>query len=522
MPPAAVATLRPGAPARRAPDSGGNARDERRSRPAGMDELWLGIHLPTLAFDVVAGIHVAAGEAIAGMPFVVCSDGGPRAVVVAGNGAAEAAGIRAGMPVAVARTLVPALQTLERDAAAEQRTLKRLAAWAGRFSPKVSLSPPQALLLEVGGSLKLFAGVETLLERVRTGLAERGHHSRLAVSPTPMSARLLACAGRELCITDAARLVSCLGDLPTACLEIEAKHIEALRRAGVCSLLDLFRLPRDGLARRTTPRLLAAMDRLLGRRADPQPIFSPAPGFASRLPLPLETTRTELLLLAAARQLEELGGRLQARASAIERLDWRLCHEGGGTTTVTLRLVAPSRDTGHLLELLRERLERVRLPAPVHESVLRSPALRPLGGVTLELLPGSRPRHEEHRAALLERLQARLGADAVSGLRLVPEHRPEKAWRACAPGEAGPAVHFGRRPLWLLQAPLPLRVRDGGLERNGPLAVDADGERITCGWWDDEAVDRDYFTARRDDGVRYWVYRDLGTTRRWYVHGIFA
>ena len=37
-----------------------------------------------------------------------------------------------------------------------QGTLEAIAAWACQFTPRVSLEPPQALLLEVEGSLRLF------------------------------------------------------------------------------------------------------------------------------------------------------------------------------------------------------------------------------------------------------------------------------------------------------------------------------------------------------------------------------
>ena len=43
-------------------------------------------------------------------------------------------------------------------------------------------------------------------------------------------------------------------------------------------------------------------------------------------------------------------------------------------------------------------------------------------------------RAAENATRLVERLRARLGEDAVRGLTLVPDHRPERAWRFAAPG----------------------------------------------------------------------------------------
>ena len=40
--------------------------------------------------------------------------------------------------------------------------LAPIAAWACQFTPRVSLEPPQELLLEVQGSLRLFGGFEPI------------------------------------------------------------------------------------------------------------------------------------------------------------------------------------------------------------------------------------------------------------------------------------------------------------------------------------------------------------------------
>ena len=113
---------------------------------------------------------------------------------------------------------------------------------------------------------------------------------------------------------------------------------------------------------------------------------------------------------------------------------------------------------------------------------------------------------------LVERLQARLGRDAVHGVSVYPDHRPEYAWRRVDPGEWDPHefVQPGPRPAWLLERPRPVAQTELGLLA-GP-------ERIACGWWDGDEARRDYFIAELGDGVA-WVYREEGA---WYVHGFFA
>ena len=146
---------------------------------------------------------------------------------------------------------------------------------------------------------------------------------------------------------------------------------------------------------------------------------------------------------------------------------------------------------------------------------------------------------------LVERLRARLGAEAVQGVGIVPEHRPESAWRIAEPGKepgkgdipilserkgdmpiSGEALRQKSacplfRPLWLLAEPQLL----GGGERpryEGALEIEEGPERIESGWWDGHDVRRDYYVARTQAGVRLWVFHERTTQGRWFLHGIFG
>jgi protein ImuB len=78
------------------------------------------------------------------------------------------------------------------------------------------------------------------------------------------------------------------------------------------------------------------------------------------------------------------------------------------------------------------------------------------------------------------------------------------------------------RPLWLLNAPLPLDVQDGRPHLDGALELEPDAERIESGWWDGNDVRRDYFVACDAAGARLWVYRELSADGGWWLHGVFG
>src|SRR5258708_39697961 len=71
-------------------------------------------------------------------------------------------------------------------------TLEPIAAWLCRFTPRVSLEPPQALLAEVQGSLRYFGGLGSLMGKLRAGLDELGLEASLAVAATPRAALWLS------------------------------------------------------------------------------------------------------------------------------------------------------------------------------------------------------------------------------------------------------------------------------------------------------------------------------------------
>src|SRR3954469_20064561 len=76
-------------------------------------------------------------------------------------------------------------------------TLEAMGSWACQFTPKVSLEPPQALLLEVQGSLRLFGGFESLRNEIHSGIAAMGFSAALAAAATPRAALWLSRSSRK-------------------------------------------------------------------------------------------------------------------------------------------------------------------------------------------------------------------------------------------------------------------------------------------------------------------------------------
>jgi protein ImuB len=374
-----------------------------------------------------------------------------------------------------------------------------------------------------------------------------GLKSMVALAPTPLAALVAARVGKPFVVMDMARLVGQLTPLSLIALRWPQETLERLARMGVRTIGQVLRLPRAGFARRFGTEQLAILDRLTGRNPDLRDRFHAREHFRRRRELTYELENHDAILAALAPLLADLGKFLEARQCGVMELECLLRHRHAPPTSCVLRLATPMADVCRLTELLGERLNVLSLPEPVRICELRSSSLlaRVLSSSHI-WQPGEHGGGSGVQATeLIERLRARLGPEAVHGLRVLPGHRPENAWgvtepievrrgaggRGSAPGGRTRAAHevaaqppwpAFRRPMWLLPAPKLLSERDRLPRRRGPLRLLGEPERIETGWWDGGEIARDYYTAVDLHGVRLWVFRERNPPHRWYLHGVFG
>jgi protein ImuB len=375
--------------------------------------------------------------------------------------------------------------------------LPPIAAWACQFTPRVSLEPPQELLLEVQGSLRLFGGFASFKRELAAGLAELGYPFSFASADTARAALWLSRGEGEA-----------FEALPVGVTRFDGEFFNSI---GIRTVGELLRLPREGLGQRCGARLLVELDRALGAVPEPRAFFLPPPSFTAKLELPAEVTHAEGLLFGARRLLVQLEGLLAAQQAGIRAFVLKLIHAHAVETTVQVALASPARAVERLAQLLRERLGNTSLIKPVEALRLEASDFVPLHGRSGAMF-GDPAGEAEGWARLVERLRARLGHDAVCGLATQPDHRPEHAWRRVEPGEWDPREfrQRGARPLWLLE---PRKLEEDG------FVLLAGPERIESGWWDGDDAKRDYFVARLPNSSLAWIYREAG---EWHLHGLFA
>ncbi|AXA94449.1 DNA polymerase Y family protein [Massilia sp. YMA4] len=487
--------------------------------------LWIGLHLPRLPLEVFSPRWSAdTGTAVL-----------EHEVVLAVSRLAHQAGVRPGMRRGGALMLAPEIALHERAPAQEAEALHAVALALLRYTPQVTEGEEATLLLDVGASLRLFGGIRRLCALVRDSLEALGFTAVLGVAPTARGAWLLARsgAGRSLTIE---RMERRLQALPVSLLPPARPYLAWLEGIGCLTVGELMRLPRPGLQRRCGRALLDVLDAARGHTAEMFRWIEAPPTFRAKLELFDRIENTDLLLAGARRLLQQLTGWLCARQFAVERISLLLEHERGRVarppTAIDILLAEAVWRDEHLVRLLKERLAKLALEAPVIGLCLEAPQVKPMAPLSDSLFPepgGSKA----DRLRLFELLVARLGADNVLQAAPRADHRPEYAngWAPVQdkPANVAAALPPGSlpRPAWLLAKPIPLLVRDHRPFYCSPLRMVSSAERIEAGWWG-ETQTRDYFIAQGEDNAHYWVYRErlTGTDEdaepRWYLHGLFG
>jgi len=446
----------------------------------------------------------------------------PRVVVedsriILCNAAAIAADIVPGSTLATAHSIASGLCHYRRSPGQEARRLRRLAEVLYRFSSQVSLAPPGSLVMEVGASLKLFGGIETLTRAVAALCQELGHRVACRNAETPLAALTLARAGTPAL----AEAPLCLAAIePT---QLSPGVIEQLGNMGVHTIGQLLELPAAGLAARFGQGLVDYLQRLSGARPDPRRYLQPAARFRRQLHLLSPLRSKDAMLGPMAQLLTELQHWLVAHQLGVEQLRWQFVAAGRDAPPVALSVLFTSgqQRQARLFDISRLELERAVLPEEVISMSLRAERLRPwqTGSQALfrYLSPGSpaaesvdRPGRKRARGRsaagagsdvrlsagqlaelgeLVDQLEARLGRGACWSLQVLDQHVPEAAWQSAAPlraaarpsGDRRPPLTASRapgratRPAWLFEPP---RAVDPG-----QLTVLRGPERIETGWW---------------------------------------
>jgi len=401
------------------------------------------------------------------------------------NDAAAAQRLKAGMPLADARAMFPAIAVADADEAADARLLEAIADWCDRYTPLVGLDPPDGLLLDVTGCAHLFGGEAALCRDLTQRLAVQGYQARVAVAATvgcawavarfsslPRRGRVVGEADRVGVSSHAmtpTRRTSCvdlplsgggkgeiiasgeeinaISPFPLAALRLSPDVIDALAQVGLKRIADVLDRPRAPLAARFGQAFVRRIDQALGREDEPITPRLPVPAAMAEQrfaePIALETD----VLGTIERLAGRLGQTLERRGEGARLLQAALFRTDGKVFRIEVGTAEPLREAGRIRRLFTDRLDVIRdeVDPGFGFDVVRLAAL-----ATERCEPAqtglAAPDHALELAHLIDRLGARFGSRRVA--RLVPQdtHIPEFA--VMAVGAARAVGQSLPSPLW--------------------------------------------------------------------------
>jgi protein ImuB len=471
--------------------------------------LWLCLRFQQLPLEALTRQQSGAEQACAVLE---------KQRVLLANGCAAELGITAGMGTATARALADGIQLLERDTTAEQRSLQQLCCWAYSVSPCLYSYREDSLLLEIGGCLALFKGLEHLLRQVRAELSSRSYSYRMGLAATAKGAWLLS---HDEQADYQASLSQQLAPLPLKLLVDFPKQVASLAKAGLWSFGDILPLSQQALGRRCGKNFTHFLQQVLGTAEDPQVAFLPPATFADDYWFGYEVKANQELLPAAQLLLQSLCQFLRNTQLQGQHIEWQLYGINREVRHLQVHCSLPQASWQEWYQLTSLKVDQLQLDIGIEGVGLQCENLRPGNSQTRDLFSPAEQREPLH--SLLDRLQNRLGLQSVEKIACRDEHLPEFAsFASCdtSDNERAAIPAFYQRPFWLMPEPQRLRQSPRHLYWNGRLTLGEGPERIEDNWWLN-AVSRDYYIARDTLGQQYWVFRDR-LQDNWFIQGIFA
>jgi len=472
-----------------------------------------------------------------GHPTVVVKDDRPQGVILWANAHARRARILPGMTFASARSLADTLRAAvvepnEIEAAVDELT-RALANFTPRVEPAADHAQgskdsvqPGVFWIDPEGLLGLYGTLEHWAHSIEAALRELGFVATVVVGFHRFRSYALARTRHGTWVVpDAHTEARHTARVPLTHLDLSPNLRDQLCVLGVKTLGDLLRLPAAELQSRFGQEAAS----LHARAGDqwsplrPRALVDPISAQLQFEPPDGDHTR---LLFALKGTLHEQTRRLAQRSQAMSALHLTLTLDHAGQHEEWIEPAAPTLDVPMILDLVRLRMESLRLPAAIESVELRLEGVGATSG-QLAMFRMHTRRDLDAAGRALARVRALMGPQSVTRARLRAAHLPEASFdwepivQPAFPRKSGakPMPVLIRRVLSRPQAlPHPPRHEpEAWLGRRGAVRKMHGPFRVSGGWWV-RTVERDYYYAQTQHGEILWLFYDR-PRRAWFLHG---
>lgn len=471
-------------------------------------------------------------------PFVLAAPDHGRMIITETNHLGERKDLFPSMVVADARAIVPSLHILDDRPELSNKLLQNIAEWCIRYSPIVSISLPDCIIIDTTGCSHLWGGEEKYLENIASRLNTLGYHIRSAIANTIGAAWAITHFGKNFSIIENDQLITVLSSFPPEALRLENETIDRLHKLGLSSIGSLVNMPRSVLRRRFGTQFIIRLEQALGYEEE---IISPVKSievYNERLNSFEPIITRAGIEIALQRLLDPLCDRLQKEQKGLRTAFFKCYRIDNKTEHIEIGTNRPSHNCAHLFKLFEEKLEVIQPGPGIELFTLEAQQIEDATPAQANLWQRATGLDNINLSELLDRFNGKFGTNCIH--RYLPDEHywPERSIKKASSLSESPTALWNidrPRPLQLLSKPAPISVTapipdyppmlfryKGQLHK----VTKADGpERIEQEWWLEQGQHRDYYIVEDENGHRYWLFR-LGhysdRSYQWFVHGFFA
>jgi protein ImuB len=458
-------------------------------------------------------------------------------IITEANHLAEQQDIFPTMVVADARAIVPSLQVIDDDPELSNKLLQRIAVWALRYTPIISVHSPDCIVLDSSGCSHLWGGEEKYLETIVKRLNVLGYHVHAALADTIGAAWAVAHYGKKISIVERGQQKFALLNLPPEALRIENETTERLNKLGLTNIRYLINMPGFVLQRRFGSQFTIRLKQALGYTDENIILVHSKELYEERLDsLEPIITRTGIEI-ALNKLLQTLCDKLQKEQKGLRIAIFKCFRIDNKIQTIEIGTNKPSHNATHLFKLFEIKLGTIEPALGIELFTLEAQRIEDAAAVQENLWQRNIGLENINLSELLDRFNGKFG-NCVH--RYIPDehHWPERSIKhAASLNEISTAAwNVDRpRPLQLLSKPEYINVTAPvpdypplNFRYKGKLhkVTKADGpERIESEWWLEPGQHRDYYIVEDEEGHRFWLFR-LGhysdSSYQWFLHGFFA
>jgi len=487
-----------------------------------IESLWCYVYIENFSLQIMSS------DGYQKRPSVLYEHINDETIITQLNSNAMKKGLSIGMALSMTHGL--SVDLYSRDKIKEQKIKKIFFKDLNNFSPTVINESIDGILVEIGGSVKLFGGGEKIFSSIRKRLMEYGYSIKIVVAPTPRAASIIAKSGLEVNVWDINNLNATISMIDLNYLGLQKKDMKRLLDLGVKTLGDVYRLPRAGILKRFSPDVLKLIDQLYGRVVS-LPESRIVNDFFTKL-IDVDFANNMASFENCIRLiLYDLNIFLKKRTAKTRSLKWFFFSKQS-LQKVHVKLNNNTSDPEFLFNETKKKIRGIFLNVIPDKVGLYVDNVSHYSFQTRDLfLPKDKEASKSSDKYINDIIQ-NYGSKIAYQIFTKPSCVPERTFYICDSGYGAYKNTLSRelffgverkkyRPTWLLQNPKRLTVKNGRVAFEGSLEIISDRERLVSGWWDGDEVARDYFIAKNDDHRLFWIFKDLKNDKKWYLHGIF-